>query len=139
MKTHAIEWTGLDSKKRTDSLNPVGNLNSATRVVSRAIIALIPALAMTVGAAWLVTMPDLVVYLQATLWASGFVFFGLALESEKATIGLSLATAFALPLLALLSSKVAAEISIIAVALVAVWISAAIWAIAAKSPTTVRY
>jgi hypothetical protein len=139
MKTHAIEWTGLDSKERTDSLNPVGNLNSATRVVSRAIVALIPALAMTVGAAWLVTMPDLVVYLQATLWASGFVFFGLALESEKATIGLSLATGFALPLLALLSSKVAVEISIIAVALVAVWIAAAVWVTFVKSPTTAQY
>jgi len=139
MKTHAIEWTGLDSKKDTDSLNPVGNLNSATRVVIRAIIALIPALALNVGAAWLVTMPDLVVYLQAALWTSGLVFFGLALESEKATIGLSLATGFALPLLALLSSKVAVEISIIAVALVAVWISAAIWVTAAKSPTTGQY
>jgi hypothetical protein len=140
MKTHAIEWTGLDSKERTDSLNPVGNLNSATRVVSRAIVALIPALAMTVGAAWLITMPDLVVYLQATLWASGFVFFGLALESEKATIGLSLATGFALPLLALLSSKVAVEISIIAVALVAAWIAAAMWRVtSAKSPTTGQY
>jgi hypothetical protein len=139
MKTHAIEWTGPDNTKSNGSLNPVDKLNSATRLVNRAILALVPALAMIVGAAWLTTMPDLVVYLQAALWTSGFVFFGLALDSEKATIGLSLATGFALPLLAFLSSRIAVEISIIAVALVAAWIVAAIWVTSSKSPTTGRY
>ncbi len=128
MKTHAIGWNGLESPKNPATVNPADNLNSATRLVSRVILALAPALALIVGAAWLVTMPDLVVYLQAALWTSGFLFFGLALDSEKATIGLSLATGFALPLLAVWSDKVAIEIAIVAVALVAAWIAAAIFA-----------
>jgi hypothetical protein len=128
MKTHAIGWTGLESPKAPVAVNPADNLNSATRLVSRVILALAPALALIVGAAWLITMPDLVVYLQAALWTSGFLFFGLALDSEKAAIGLCLATGFALPLLAVWSDKVAIEIALVAVALVAAWIAAAIFA-----------
>jgi hypothetical protein len=136
MKTHAIEWDGLKRLKNPATRNPVDKLNSLTRLVSRTILTLASALALITGAAWLVTVPDLVVYLQAALWTSGFLFFGLALESEKTTIGLSLATGFALPLLAWLSSKVAVEFSIVGVALVAVWVAAAIYA---KSPTTGQY
>jgi hypothetical protein len=91
---------------------------------------------MVIGAAWLVTQQNLVIYLQAALWASGFVFFGLALDLKKAAIGLSLATGFALPLLAWLSSNVAVEFSIIAVVLVAAWVATAIWCNALQSQTT---
>jgi hypothetical protein len=136
MKTHAIEWDGLKSLTNPAARNPVDKLNRLTLLVSRAILALVSALALITGAAWLVTAPDLVVYLQAALWTSGFLFFGLALESEKATVGLSLATGFALPLLSWLSSKVAVEFSIVAVALVAAWVAAAIFV---KSPTTGQY
>ena len=79
------------------------------------------------GAAWLVTVPDLVIYLQATLWTSGFVFMGLAIDSEKPVFGLHLATGIALPVLAVLSSRVSVEFAIIATALVALWVAAAIW------------
>ena len=80
-----------------------------------------------VAAAWLITAPGLVVYLQATLWASGFVFLGLAIDSEKPVPSLSLATGIALPILTVLSSRVAVEIAIVAAVLVAVWVAAAIW------------
>lgn len=126
MKTHAIEWNELEAVRNPGNINPAKRLNSATRLLTRGVLAVVPALILVVGAAWLVSMPHLVVYLQATLWASGFVFFGLALESEKTTIGLSLATGFALPALALLSSKVAVELAIVAVTIVAVWIAVAI-------------
>lgn len=127
MKTHAIEWTNLNTRGTTIARNPVGRLNSAFYLATRAFLALVPALAIVVGSAWLVTVPDLVVYLQATLWASGFVFLGLAIDSEKSTASLSLATGIALPVLAVLSSQVSVEIAIVAAALVAAWITAAIW------------
>jgi hypothetical protein len=47
---------------------------------------------------------------------------------------LSLATGFALPLLALLSSTVAVEFAIVAVALVAAWVTAAIYNHARHKP-----
>jgi hypothetical protein len=140
MKTHAIEWNGPEFEKRQERLNTARGLSVATRVVSRVVLALAPAMAMVIIAAWLVTLPGLAVYLQAGLWASGFVFFGLALESDKATIGLSVLTGFALPLLAWLSSTISLSFLIIAVGLVAAWIATSTWKLtAAKSPTSGQY
>ena len=126
MKTHAIEWIN-NNRGATIAKNLVGSLNRTLQLATKAFLALVPALAILVGAAWLITVPDLVVYLQATLWASGFVFMGLAIESEKTAGGLSLATGMALPVLAVLSSRVSVEIAIVAATLVAIWVAAAIW------------
>jgi hypothetical protein len=127
MKTHTIEWTNINHHSTTAARNPVGRLNNAMSLATKAFLALVPALAIVVAAAWLITAPHLVIYLQATLWASGFVFMGLAIDSEKSVAGLSLASGIALPVLAVLSSRVAVEIAIVAAALVAAWIAAAIW------------
>jgi hypothetical protein len=127
MKTQSIEWTNINNLGATIAGNPVGRLNSAMSLVTKAFLALVPAVAIVVGAAWLITAPDLVVYLQATLWASGFVFLGLAIDSEKSVASLSLVTGIALPVLAVLSSRVAVEIAIVAAVLVAAWVAAAIW------------
>jgi len=127
MKTHTIEWTNINQHNTTTARNPVGSLNSALSQATKAFLALVPALAIVVAAAWLVTAPGLVVYLQAALWASGFVFLGLAIDSEKPVPSLSLATGIALPVLAVLSSRVAVEIAIVAAVLVAAWVAAAIW------------
>ena len=127
MKTQTIEWTNINHHNTTTARNPVGHLNSALSHATKAFLALVPALAIVVAAAWLITAPSLVVYLQATLWASGFVFLGLAIDSEKPVPSLSLATGIALPILAVLSSRVAVEIAIVAAVLVAAWVAAAIW------------
>ena len=127
MKTHSIEWTNADERGSAIARNPIGRLNSAFHLASKTFLSLVPALAVVVGAAWLVTVPDLVLYLQATLWALGFVFMGLAIDTEKPFNGLSLATGIALPVLAVMSSRVAVEIAIVGAALVAIWIAAAIW------------
>ena len=127
MKTQAIEWNEQIAAPKSGTLNPAKKLNSATRLLDRCFLAAAPALALIVGAALLVSMPDLVVYLQAALWASGFVFFGLALDSEKATLGLlNLATGIAVMALALLSSYFAVELLIVAVTIVAAWVATAI-------------
>ena len=126
MKTHTIEWTN-NTLGSTIAQNPVASLNRVLQLATKAFLALVPALAILVGAAWLVTVPDLVLYLQATLWASGFVFMGLAIETEKPVIGLSLVTGVALPVLAVLSSRISVEFAIVAAALVAIWVAAAIW------------
>jgi len=127
MKTHSIEWSNIESRDTANTFSTVSRLNKALCLASKAFMAAVPALAIIVGAAWLVAAPDLVVYLQATLWASGFVFLGLALESKKATIFASLATGIALPVLALLSSKVAPELAIVAATIVAAWVAVGIF------------
>jgi hypothetical protein len=107
-------------------LESASKLNRILQLAGKGFVALVPALAIVVGAAWVITDPSLELFLQATIWTSGFVFLGLALESDGAVAGLSLATGLVLPVLAWLSDRVAGEYAIVAAALVAAWIAAAI-------------
>lgn len=140
MKTHAIEWAttpGRDSRIVPNPIhNPTHNLQrslprSLTGVLSlatRALLATVVALAIVVGAAWLVTLPEFAIYLQAALWAGGFVFVALAVESDSPLAAvLQLATGIALPVLAWLSSRSAVELAIVAAALVAAWVATAVF------------
>jgi hypothetical protein len=127
MKTHSIEWSPIHTRDNAALLSPARHLQRFSRLASKAFLALVPALAIVVGAAWLVTLPNAVLYLQVLTWASGFVFLGLAVEAESAELSiLNLATGIALPVLALLSSRFAIELTIVAAALVAAWVAAAI-------------
>lgn len=144
MTTHAIESAiespiksaGDWSPERTrdqrlilnPGLQPGLNLRAALCRATRALVALASALAILVGSAWLVDLPHAAVYLQALLGAGGFVFLALAVDSARPqTALLQLATGIALPVLAWLSSREAVEIALLASALVAVWITAAVW------------
>jgi len=127
MKTHSIEWSPVVTLNRRIALNPLGQLRNLLALATKASLALVSALALVVAATWLVTLPDQVVYLQATIWVAGFVFIGIAIESESAEAAiLGLATGIALPVLAFLSSGVAVEFIVVAATLVAAWIAAAI-------------
>jgi hypothetical protein len=127
MKTHSIEWSPIHARNNTVVLRPAERLQGILRLATRAFVALVPALAIVVGAAWLVTLPNAVLYLQVLTWVSGFVFLGLAIESESAELSiLNLATGIALPVLALFSARFAIELTLVAAALVAAWVAAAI-------------
>lgn len=127
MNTHSIEWSTMNTRDDRMVLDPTGRLGGLLRLATRALLALVPALAIVVGAAWLVNTPDLVVYLQVLTWVAGFIFFGVAIESETAEVSiLGLATGIALPVLALLSSAVAIELAIVSATLAAAWVAAAI-------------
>ena len=126
MKTQTIEWFQNDFPRRAALSGSVGTLNRALRLAAKGFTALVPALAIVVGTAWAISVPGLEQFLQASLWASGFVFLALAIDSEKPTVGLPLATGIALPVLALLSANVAAEFAVVAGFLVAAWVTAAI-------------
>ena len=126
MKTHSITWSHGNTNRNLSILESASKLNRIQHLAAKIFVALVPALAIVVGAAWAITDPSLELYLQATIWTSGFVFLGLALESKGATIGLALATGIILPILALLGDRLAGEFIIVAAALVAAWVAAAI-------------
>jgi hypothetical protein len=127
MKTHSIEWSSIGAPDSQVVLDPVKQLSNFMSLASRALLALVPALAIVVGAAWLITLPDLALFLQASIWAGGFIFLGLAIEAETAELSiLNLATGIALPVLALLSSNAGLELVIVAATLVAAWVAAGI-------------
>jgi hypothetical protein len=128
MKTQSLVWTPFRTVERSGERQPAMELAGASRVASRLLLAAVPALALLVFSTWLVMQPALVVYLQALLWSSGFVFAGLAVDApttERAV--LNLLTAVALPVLAFVSSRLAPEVAIVGTTLVALWIAAAIF------------
>lgn len=127
MKTYAIKTNTFSNREKTNPVALAYGVNHGLRLAAKAFLATVPALAIVVLATWLVTMPDLVVYLQVTLWASGFVFLGLAIDSESPDNGLSLLTGIALPVLAVMSSRVAVEIAVIDSVIIALWLAVAIW------------
>ena len=123
----AIDWTPFHTRDSRTVLTSPRPLHGLLGVTAKALLALAPALALVVGAAWLANMPQLVVYLQVLAWAGGFVFLALAVEAESPHAAVvNLAVGIALPVLALLSSRVAVELVIVAAALVAAWVAAAI-------------
>ena len=127
MKTHSIVWSNIGSSDKDRTFDSTNSLNQVLSLATKAFMALVPAFAIIVGSAWLITLADLVIYLQVTLWTSGFVFLGLAIESEKPFVLPALATGIALPVLASMSSQIAVEWAIVAAALVAGWVAVAIF------------
>lgn len=127
MKTHTIEWTNTNIHSDARKYDPARKLNRILYLSANMFLALVPALAVVTGAAWLITAPDLTAYLQAFLWGAGFVFLGVAVDAPRPLNMLSLLTGLALPALAMLSSRVAIEIAVLAVAILAAWTAVAIW------------
>ena len=127
MKTHTIEWTDTNIRGVARNYHPARRLNRILCLSANLFLALVPALAVVTGAAWLITAPDLAAYLQAFLWGAGFVFLGFAIDAPRPLNMLSLVTGLALPSLSMLSSQVAVETALVAVAILAAWAAVAIW------------
>jgi len=127
VKSQPIEWPGFSAGTGIDVDHTVSRLNTATRWIARASLALAAASAIVVVATWLARSPDLVIYLQAALWTSSFVFLGLAIDLQKPSNGLSLASGVVVPILTDLSSSIATEFAIVAAAIIAAWVAGAIW------------
>lgn len=130
MNTHTLQWQAF--KRAANSAPSVATwqasepLVRATRLSTRLLLAVTPALAIVVAAAWAVaTVADSGI-VQAAIWASGFVFLALAMEARQPDVTTLLATGLALPVIAWLSASVAAEFAIIAAVAVAAWVTVAI-------------
>ena len=122
-----IEWPtakAASSSKTWDTNLP---LNRVTHFSTRLLLAAVPALGMIVAASWAIGSEGTAAVLQAAMWASGFVFLALAIETRKASFSALLLTGLALPVLALMSAHVATEFAIVAATLVAGWTVAAIF------------
>ena len=126
MKTHSITWSNSASSRNFSIRNSASKLNRILHLAAKVFVALVPALAIVVGAAWALTDPSLELFLHVTIWTSGLVFLGLALESNGAGVWLSLATGIILPILAQLSAHETNEFAIVAAAIIAAWVAAAI-------------
>jgi len=127
MKSQSIEWSGLEISASKRKFVPADRLAQMHRIVARAFFALVPALAFMVGSVWLASSADLALYLQATLWATAFVFLGLAIDADWRVAYAAAATGIALFALTYLSARAGVEFALIASTLVAAWIAAALF------------
>jgi len=128
MKSHLLEWSTVTTRDEANWLDPVSSLNRLFGIAGKVFIAAIPALAIMVGAAWAITVPHFEMIVQASVWAAGFIFLALAVESgPDESFGWTLITGLMLPLLAVLSSRVASEFLVIAAAVIATWTIAIIF------------
>jgi len=121
-----IDWPVNASLPIARKLPEKASFRRARRFGFLVLLAALPVVVMVIGAAWAVSMFENPYILQAVIWAAGFVFLALAVESRKPSVGALLATGLALPVLAILSARVAPEFAVLAVALVAEWVAAMI-------------
>jgi len=124
MKSHSLEWTNLGTRESIGNRIRVTRLNRILRQTGTLFTAAVAGLAMVVGAAWAISVPEAAMIVQATVWASGFVFLALAIEAGRSSyFSLALASGLALPVLAVLASRVAGEFLVLASALLASWVA----------------
>ena len=90
-------------------------------------LAILPTLGIMILANWALASPVTAIYLLALLWAGGFVFVALAIESEgRASAGINLTVGLSMLVLSGLTSAYAPELAVIASALPAARIAMAI-------------
>ena len=127
MKAISVDWFRFNRGTGSSPQSPAGRLETVMRFAGRALFALVTALTVITGSVWLASTPDTAIYLQASLWASSFVFLGLSIDLQRPSNHLSLATGFVLPILTDLSARVAVEFAIVAATVIAAWLAGGIW------------
>ena len=137
MKAHVIEtpspsgasgaWRGDPTTISLGLLAQARGLEIVAALATRLAATLMPALALIIGATLLVSTPGLAVYLQAALWAVGFLFYALAVESEKPPLsGGLLVSGLLIHALALGSRLVAPELAVAGTAVAAAWLAGSV-------------
>ena len=116
-----ISKTTLKAQSRSRELVSEHLLRQCTRWT----VAVTVALSVVVAGIWAATTPALHQYLSALLWGTGLLFFAIAIEVKISRVMPVVFTGLALPVLAVLGSRVAEEFLVIAVTMVAVWL--AVW------------
>jgi hypothetical protein len=97
-------------------------------LAARVALALLPALAIVALAALAIANPATAVVLQAALWAGGFLYLALAVDSHRSRgAALNLALGVAVQTLAWLSVEVTPELAVAGAVLVAARVAVAIF------------
>lgn len=125
MKAQSLNWTTNHTAREVLLRRGTNRLARMTMLVARAFTASVGVLAVLVGTALWISMPQYDNYLQALLWAAGLVFLALAVEARRplpfAVTGLSL------PVIAWLSYQVSTEWAMVGAGLLAAWLVFAVY------------
>jgi hypothetical protein len=124
VKTASMGWSGSPPTIASGLLAQARGLEIVAMLATRLAVVLLPALAIVMASTLAVSTPGTAVYLQAALWAGGFLFYALATESDRPGVAaLLVGTGAAIQALAWLSGRVSPELGIAAAALVAAWLT----------------
>lgn len=128
MKSQSIEWTHAEPYENSLDLRAAQRVADTLTFGGKIFRAVVPALAIITAAAWLIAQPSLVLYLQVTIWLSGFVFVALALDSLTGRRGaLLLISGLAMFAFAGFSTGDANELLVVGASVAAVWLGFAIF------------
>ena len=132
MNTQTIKSTERRSIERnwaktSAGLNAVDRLGTATQHLTRLFISGGAFASVLILATWLIAQQAVQPYLLATLWAGGFVFLALAVESSQRKVLWAVVSGFAFPAIALLSNYVSGEWAFASAPLVAGWVAWFAW------------
>lgn len=126
--TRSIGWADNPPTLASGLLAQARGLRILAMLAARVAAALIPAVVIVAAAALAVDNPASAVILQATLWAGGFLFAALAVDSHKAgAAAVNFSTGVGMQLLTWLSTEVALELAVAAAALFAARVAIAIF------------
>jgi hypothetical protein len=133
MKTHSINWNesntnlaGLGTRIESAARKTPRAFNAATVQLVRAIGAILAAASILLAAIWANQAFTGTGVPEALVWTSGLVFLALAVESSNEKFVAFLSTGLVLPILAILSAKLAPEFTVVAAGVLAVWASLAV-------------
>lgn len=114
--THTVLARGLVAQAR--------GLELVAMLATRVAVALVPAVAIVVAASLAVATPGMAAWLQAILWASGFLFYAMAFDAGKGSAtGLLMAVGATVQASAWASAQQAVELGVAGAALVATWVA----------------
>lgn len=127
MTTHVIEWINNDTTERKPVLPALRKAKHTASYAAKVFSILVIAIVVNGGVFAALTNPTIAPMLHAALALSGFVFLALAIDEKNPMLAWSLAaTGVILPILAGFSSTLNPVITIIAAALLVLWITASI-------------
>jgi len=126
MNTTAIGWNRVSGSFSFWPHSVQGHLKLIVRRATGALPAVLLALAIMAGAAWLMTGSLGSACVQAAMWAAGWVFLLLAIEAPGENLGAYIMTGIGLPALALFSRLFAPELAFLGAAVLAAWLAAGI-------------
>ena len=129
MNTQSMHWSTPYNPVVGGMLAQARGLRTLASWASKAAFAVMPALGIMIVANWALSSPVAAIYLLALMWAGGFIFVALAIESEGgAGAVINLAVGLSMLVLSGLSATYAPEFALIGSALPATRIAwAMLW------------
>ena len=127
MNTQSTYWEQSFQSSITALNSPAKTMLRYLYRGSKALTALAAGFALLTASVTAIAEPALTIYLQAITWAASFVFFAIAVDTQKSSTSLmALASGIIVMLTAVFSQKFGPGIIILAAVLTSVWLTTAI-------------